>query len=454
MKYNSELNLEDKNSLSVLVQRVQPDSLVLEFGPANGRMSQYLKEILGCRVYAVEIDEAAAKDASEYCESLLVDSIENYRWCEEFRGIKFDYIVFADVLEHLYNPEDVLMRVREFLKEDGKILISIPNIAHNSIVINLLKNEFNYHETGLLDTTHLRFYTKKTFDELILRCGYFCSFADAILCPPERSEFQNSYQELPDEVANYLKTSPYGEVYQLLYEVQKHDIGFVAEDFERGYGAHCIQLFINEGDGFKESDSIKLPLVHYKEFQRFEFDLRERTTLQGLRLDPLDESCVIEIKTLSLGLEEGNVIDLMDKIATNCNFHVDNSYFFETIDSQIHLVETELLRDAHIANLVIELRYRFIEQQAIDVCNILQRSNHLIEQMHQLEEDNSALRQQLTDADVHMNHLQAHNRNLEHSYKDLSVNYNHVIQELANIHNSLRWKITHPRSTLRQWFTR
>ena len=162
-KYDCELNLEDRNSLSVLVGKVKPNSLVLEFGPANGRMTKYMKERLNCKVYAVEIDEDAAKDAAQYTEKIIVDSIENYRWQEEFKDLQFDYIIFADVLEHLYYPEKVLKSVRDFLREDGSILVSIPNIAHNAIIINLLKNEFNYHPTGLLDDTHIRFFTKKTF---------------------------------------------------------------------------------------------------------------------------------------------------------------------------------------------------------------------------------------------------------------------------------------------------
>ena len=103
-KYDCELNLEDRNSLSVLVERIRPNSIILEFGPANGRMTKYMREQLHCKVYAVEIDENSAKDAGKYTEKIIVDSIENYSWQEEFKDLKFDYIIFADVLEHLYYP--------------------------------------------------------------------------------------------------------------------------------------------------------------------------------------------------------------------------------------------------------------------------------------------------------------------------------------------------------------
>ena len=71
MKYDFDLDLESRNSLSLISSRIKPNSTILEFGCANGRMSKYLQEALQCKVYAVELDEEAAKDAEEYCEQIL-----------------------------------------------------------------------------------------------------------------------------------------------------------------------------------------------------------------------------------------------------------------------------------------------------------------------------------------------------------------------------------------------
>lgn len=70
-KYNFELNLNDRNSLSLLINRIKPNSIVLEFGPANGRMTKYMKEQLNCKVYAVEIDEMCSK---RYCSIYREDN--------------------------------------------------------------------------------------------------------------------------------------------------------------------------------------------------------------------------------------------------------------------------------------------------------------------------------------------------------------------------------------------
>jgi len=239
MKYDFNLDLETRNSLSILASRINPGSIVLEFGPANGRMTKYLKEQLDCIIYAVEIDEKSAKDAAKYTEKIIVDSIENYGWQEEFKGLKFDYILFADVLEHLYDPEKVLKSVNTFLSNDGSILISIPNISHNSIVMGLLKNEFNYGPIGLLDDTHIRFFTKKTFDILIEKCGYFRTYETAIYRKPQCSEFEYRYSDFIEPIAKYLFNLEHGEIYQLIYELKSYptniDSDFVNSSTNRIY---------------------------------------------------------------------------------------------------------------------------------------------------------------------------------------------------------------------------
>jgi len=82
-------------------------------------------------------------------------------------GIKYDFIIFADVLEHLVNPDEVIYKLTSKLKPNGKMIISIPNIAHIDIIINLINGNFNYAKEGLLDSTHLRFFTSSSFGQMI-----------------------------------------------------------------------------------------------------------------------------------------------------------------------------------------------------------------------------------------------------------------------------------------------
>ena len=121
-KYDFDLDMNNTNSLSIMINQIKRGSKVLEFGPANGRMTRYLKEMLDCKVYLVEIDEKAGKEALQYGEDLLVDDIETYSWKKKYEDKRFDYITFADVLEHLKDPERVLREAKGLLKQDGSIV--------------------------------------------------------------------------------------------------------------------------------------------------------------------------------------------------------------------------------------------------------------------------------------------------------------------------------------------
>lgn len=124
----------------------------------------------GNTVWGIEIDPEQAEKARDVCEKVLVGNIENVEF--DIPEKIFDVIVFADVLEHLRKPEDVLLKMRRLLKDDGFMVISLPNIAHISMRKNLFFGSFDYGELGILDRTHLRFFTLKTAQELIRGCGF------------------------------------------------------------------------------------------------------------------------------------------------------------------------------------------------------------------------------------------------------------------------------------------
>lgn len=349
----------------MLIGQISPNSVVLEFGPANGRMTRYLKENLNCKVYAVEKNKIAAKDASRFTERIIIGDIEDYKWKETFSGILFDYIIFADVLEHLYYPEKVLYEAASFLSLNGSILISIPNIAHNAIILNLLKGEFQYKSTGLLDDTHIRFFTKSTFNALVKRCGLNVSYETGIFIHPEDSEFNVSYDEFPPYVAEYIKNLNCGEVYQLIYNLKRKPVSFLDSDFSDTYNSF-IQLFINEGSGFFEEISIRLPVGQTTKTQKFIFDLSDKPNIQSLRLDPLNDSCVIEIKKISL-IKKDSELDAFQKIRSNAIITYAQIYYFDINDPQIYLDFTkDELNETQLLN--VELSYIYTGKAAMRAC--------------------------------------------------------------------------------------
>lgn len=335
MKYDFDLDLDENNNLSILLSRVKKESVILEFGPANGRTTKYLKEQLACKVYCVELDEKAAKELVQYSEKVLVENIEEYHWKSEFDGIAFDHIIFADVLEHLYDPKKILLESKKFLKDDGSILVSLPNIAHNSIIMQLMQNEFNYKPTGLLDNTHIRFFTKNSFDLLIEECDLFRIFEKGVFASPKNSEFKNDYNDLPKEVGEYLKTLPWGELYHLVYEIKKYetkiesDLSLQIATHQRNY----TELFIDV-ESKKISKVYAVDIDQIGSIQKIVFDLSDLDSIKNLRVDPFNASCIIKIETLQLIKENNEIVSLKPYMKTNATLIQDDSYYFME-DSQI-----------------------------------------------------------------------------------------------------------------------
>lgn len=143
---------------------------ILDVGTADGYLGALLKAS-GHSVVGVEKDETLAARARAYYERLDICDIEGFDFPY---GREFDVILFADVLEHLRDPVGVLNRSMSVLKPAGEVLVSLPNIAHFTVRIALLLGRFNYANRGILDRTHLRFFTLRTARKLLLDCSLRC----------------------------------------------------------------------------------------------------------------------------------------------------------------------------------------------------------------------------------------------------------------------------------------
>ncbi len=154
----------------ILVELAALGERVLELGCADGFISRHLTE-RGCRVTAVEVDPEAAERARQWCEQVLVYDLNRLDWTQQLKG-KFDTVLCGDVLEHLVNPDVALRQIHTLLTPSGRVIISLPNIAHIRIRLKLLFGKFEYESAGIMDVTHLRFYTYKTARELIERAGF------------------------------------------------------------------------------------------------------------------------------------------------------------------------------------------------------------------------------------------------------------------------------------------
>ncbi len=144
---------------------------VLEFGPGTGFMTRALRDKLDCAVTCFEYSPEAAAKASEFSEKMVVGDIEDADLWQQLSP-PYDTVVFADVLEHLRDPKEVLIHSREILDPNGQLIISVPNIAHWTIRESLLFGHFDYTDTGLLDNTHTHFFTRKSLIEMVKEAGF------------------------------------------------------------------------------------------------------------------------------------------------------------------------------------------------------------------------------------------------------------------------------------------
>jgi 2-polyprenyl-3-methyl-5-hydroxy-6-metoxy-1,4-benzoquinol methylase len=153
---------------------------ILEVGCSSGGFGALLKERdPGREVWGIEPDAEAARTASARLDRVIAKPFSSE--VDELQGKRFDAICFFDVLEHLVNPEKALKDCRNFLTENGVVVASIPNILHfYQISEILIQQDWKYRDEGIMDNTHLRFFTKKSILRMFETCGFTVSRIEGI----------------------------------------------------------------------------------------------------------------------------------------------------------------------------------------------------------------------------------------------------------------------------------
>lgn len=154
---------------------------ILEIGCAAGMTGKELKKRPGVFVAGVENDPSAAQLAREVLDDVVEGNIEEIDL--PYSENSFDCILFADVLEHLVDPLSVLKKVRKYLKSDGTVVASIPNVQFMGLIHHLVDGNWTYQKEGILDETHLRFFTYKEMEKLFVRAGFEIGQVEETLDP-------------------------------------------------------------------------------------------------------------------------------------------------------------------------------------------------------------------------------------------------------------------------------
>lgn len=191
--YHRTLYPDSQDSLAKLARLIRPGSRVLDLGAGPGVLGRYLAEHCACTVDGVEYNPDAVAEAAPGYRRLECADLEQIALAERFAGCQYDSILCADILEHLRRPEALLAQLPALLAPGGQVLLSVPNAAYAGLIGELLAGDFRYRPEGLLDATHLRFFTRRSLLRLLEDCGLRPVALDATLMPLEHSEFAGAW---------------------------------------------------------------------------------------------------------------------------------------------------------------------------------------------------------------------------------------------------------------------
>ena len=146
-------------------------NVILDLGCGAGQFGRALQDMKKVsEIIGVEIHPQAAEEAAKYYTKVYQDNVESLSLPYEQY---FDYVICGDILEHLVDPWAMLLKINRMLKQGGSLICSIPNIRYWKIITELtLKGKWEYTDAGILDSTHLRFFTKYSFIEMLNFAGY------------------------------------------------------------------------------------------------------------------------------------------------------------------------------------------------------------------------------------------------------------------------------------------
>lgn len=209
-----------KNSSHALVlELVGPNRRVLDVGCATGFLGEaYAAQ--GCTVTGVELVPKTAAEARTHLDEVIEADLNVTALADIFPGRDFDVIVFGDVLEHLMDPGAVLRSAVGLLATGGAVVMSLPNVAHGSVRLALLQGRWDYRETGLLDRTHLRFFTRESVVQMVADAGLDVTCLRGTIADPLGCEVEIDDESLPGTIVEWVRSQPDALTYQFVLRAE------------------------------------------------------------------------------------------------------------------------------------------------------------------------------------------------------------------------------------------
>lgn len=235
------IDLANKNDSHVLmIDLAGTNKNILEVGTSTGYVTRILKE-KDNEITGIEIDPEAARIAEKYCTRMITGDIEKLDLDNLLSRSSFDVIILGDVLEHLVNPQDILKKLKKFLKRDGYLVISLPNFCHGDVIFNVLNGDFHYTDVGLLDRTHLRFFGLRNIYTLFAQTGYQISGLLTTQCDIGKTEL-GLHKKIPDELHAFIESLPASGIYQYIFTAHPSDNPEIPAAGDFSFGSRFEQI--------------------------------------------------------------------------------------------------------------------------------------------------------------------------------------------------------------------
>ena len=216
------------------------------------------------------------------------------------------------MLEHLRQPERILAACRKRLTPEGRLLISVPNAGYSGLVAELLHGEFRYREEGLLDRTHLRFFTRRSLSRFLVEQGWQVDDIDTIERALPESEFRVAYDSLPPAVARHLLATPDALAYQFIASAAPAAQALPIEpplNYPQGHALFTAQLYMARAGRYEEESKLSTTGIIGQARQTLRFALPDHnTSLSHLRLDLADRPGFVHLYRLALLDGQGAVV--------------------------------------------------------------------------------------------------------------------------------------------------
>lgn len=162
---------DDVNPLNRIGELISNHSNVLDIGAGSGLLPVVLvAKNKTVSIDGIEPDPYASRLAQKNYSAFWTGTVEEYKSVIDWK--KYDYIVLADVIEHLQDPFMFLNILSSLIHSGTRIILSVPNVAFGAVRLNLLRGNFRYVDSGILEKTHLRFFTLESLQQLVSNAGF------------------------------------------------------------------------------------------------------------------------------------------------------------------------------------------------------------------------------------------------------------------------------------------